>query len=228
MSRNHRYGPRDDMFHGSDEMLYINGGAAVTKNQILRQAGTQGHWKVLIPSQASTMADVLAPLYLAMSASRVDAIKHLQNNGVATTKGTISGVDTSSATALDPVYLSATTSGGWTLTRPAFWVRKIGTVQKVHATDGVIEFDGTPPHCIGRTLTIPAASSSVGTSVGALYEGTAVIAVVRGTAADESVADATLTSINRIYWNGSGAITIEGNANATADTLVSVFFYPYG
>jgi len=61
--------------------------------------------------------------------------------------------------------------------------------------------------------TIPAASSSVVVAVGAEYDGQPAFATL-------GFIDGTLTTLLSAGWDGSGNLTITGNANATADTLV--------
>lgn len=87
-------------------------------------------------------ADVLgAHAVLVMQASLATA-----TDGQAYRSYRLTSVDTDGAAVGDPVYLDATTPGGWTLTPPsaAGAIRQVvGRVAVVHATTGEVEFDLT-------------------------------------------------------------------------------------
>lgn len=68
---------------------------------------------------------------------------------------------------------------------------------------------------IAGTATIGANTSfKTGIAIGAEYDGKPAIAMVMS-------ADGTLTHILRVEWDGSGNLSIYGNANATADVTVA-------
>lgn len=64
------------------------------------------------------------------------------------------------------------------------------------------------------TATVLAAASSVVVAVGEAYDGMPAVATV-------AEVDGTLLYVQSAVWDGSGNLTITGNAAATADTLVS-------
>lgn len=66
------------------------------------------------------------------------------------------------------------------------------------------------------TAVISGGSASVAVQLDAALDGNAAVA-------NSNTADATLTTIQSVVWNGSGQLTITGNANATANTTVSYF-----
>ena len=67
---------------------------------------------------------------------------------------------------------------------------------------------------VSGTGQIDAASDNVAIVVGADYDGKPVSVSL-------NFVDATLTNLLTAVWNGSGTLTITGNANATANTAVS-------
>lgn len=193
--------------------------AAITKDKILYVTGVSGRFYEMAVAGVSVSTDCLAnPLYLATSPGRVDSELALKANGSAVLTGAIREVDTSAGAVGDPVYLAAS-AGGWTLTAPAVR-RVIGHVAVVSATAGVINFDGRV-RAIGGRATIDAASAAETlTFSDTSLAGRPVVATVVGTVADETAADATLTNILRAHWDGADLV-LTGNANATANTLVS-------
>lgn len=203
--------------------------AAVSKWDILVITGTSGRWYNMTPADADSARHASDKLFLATSPGRVETNPALKANGVCVPEGAIIGtdalpVDTSAATVGDPVYLS-NTAGGWSLTQGTH-KRKIGRVARVNATTGIIAFDGRSPGAgiLSREVTITATNTNVAIAFDATTAGAPFSVTVMGTAADNSVADATLTSA-RGYWSGNNLI-IEGNAAATADTDIMIMVHP--
>lgn len=66
------------------------------------------------------------------------------------------------------------------------------------------------------TATIVATEDDVTIAVGAAFNGKpAVVSIM------QAAADATLTAIETIAWDGSGNLTVTGNAAATANTTIA-------
>jgi hypothetical protein len=65
---------------------------------------------------------------------------------------------------------------------------------------------------VSNTAVIPAASANVILPLGEDYDGKPVVATIM-----QDPADGTLVYIARTHWDGSGNLTVEGNATATAD-----------
>lgn len=68
------------------------------------------------------------------------------------------------------------------------------------------------------SATILAGTASITVTLPLALDGKPAFAQIR-----QAADDATLTSIKRCKWSGAGVLTIYGNANATADTVVSYF-----
>lgn len=197
---------------------------AISKNAIVTASGNNGKYLTMTNADADNPAHALSPLWLSTSSAVVSPTTHLAVNGTCVSRGAIIGdsanvVDTSTATLGAPVYLS-NTAGGWALSAGTH-KRQIGIVAKVHATDGIIVFDGALGQgSISGRATIIAAAATVSIAFAAALVGSPVTATVVGTVADETVADATLTNVLRAHWSGNNLV-ITGNANATVDTLVA-------
>ena len=73
--------------------------------------------------------------------------------GVALKKFLLSGIDTSAGSVGDPVYLSDSAAGGYTLTKPTATdkIQIVGRIREDHATTGAILFDLSGPQQIVHT-----------------------------------------------------------------------------
>lgn len=154
-------------------------GASVAKDEILTPVSVAGGWLRMAKADANRDLDVGRAVFLAMSNAEIDPYDSDAPTGIAALRGVIEGVDTSTATLLDPVYLSET-PGAWTLTPPLQPenVRRIGTVMKVGVTDGEIMFDGTldTGTMLVGSATILNGNTFVAVPVGARFNG--MLAVV--------------------------------------------------
>lgn len=92
---------------------------------------TTGRWNVSL-SQAAAIGGALAQ-YVLRNAIANGA------NGLAYKSHRLENQNTSGALEGDPVYLSRTVAGGYTLTPPAFARQVVGRVAVVNVTTGVVE-----------------------------------------------------------------------------------------
>jgi len=118
----------------ASEIVY-KANEAISKGNVLYVAGVDGGFHRLGKADKDTAAKARTTLYFALH--DVPSGQH----GRAALFGVIEGVDTSGSTIGNPVFLSA--SGGVTLTKPMSGdVRVVGSVAKVSATAGEVDFNG--------------------------------------------------------------------------------------
>jgi len=123
--------------------VHNSSGSAITKGQIVYINGVDVGTN--LPTIALAKADVHSTVY---AVGMVDDAIPDGTSGYIVTVGKISNLDTSAFSAGDPIFLSATTAGVFTATKPiqpAFTV-PIGYVTKSNATTGVVLADIAPIH----------------------------------------------------------------------------------
>ena len=128
----------------------------------------------------------------------------------------ITGVDTSSATAGNPVYLSET-AGGFTKTKPTAAgsvVVPVGTILEVDATDGVVMLKpgGAALEGFRKVGTVTVANggtTSPTVALGANFAGGRAVATI-----NEATSNA--TTVNYVTIDGSGNLVVELSADPGA------------
>ena len=124
----------------------IRGSAALAENDIVYVTGVNGEYVEVAKAGNTGAAKFSGLLYrvLQPSSSGLPG-QGPQHTTVGSIFGMVEDVDTSSATVGDPVYLSTSSSGAWTLTKPTDGpVRCIGFVTEVSASAGAWQFCGVP------------------------------------------------------------------------------------
>jgi hypothetical protein len=110
-------------------------GATLAKGTVVYISGASGN-KALVSKSLATSEGVSAGTYGLLSASIAN-----NNNGTAVIAGIITGLDTSAYVDGDKVYLSPTTAGTYTTTKPSApnHLVYIGVVTRSHANQGTIQ-----------------------------------------------------------------------------------------
>lgn len=110
-------------------------GATLTKGTVVYVSGASSN-KALVTKAIATGDPTSAGTYGLVQAD----ILH-NNNGTVVIGGIISGLNTDGYTNGDKIYLSPTTAGGWTTTKPSApnHLVYIGTITYVHANQGAIQ-----------------------------------------------------------------------------------------
>ena len=117
-------------------------GATLVKGALVHINGTHANGNPLV-EKANNLTEVPA-----IGMLNADILNNA--NGVVVTNGEINGIDTSSASGNDVIYLNG--DGGWTTTKPigVAKIQNIGVVSRLHASNGSIEILGS-----GRTNDLP-------------------------------------------------------------------------
>ncbi len=111
-------------------------GATLTAGTLVFVSGVDG--TTLLPTVTKAKADAIGTL--ALHVVQFDVLN--TEDGTLAPFAYVEDVDTSGQVAGDPVYLSASASGGFTFTKPVEpnIVQRVGTVLKVDASTGIILF----------------------------------------------------------------------------------------
>ncbi len=129
--------------------VYNNTGATLTKGTVVYINGGQGNLPTVTKAQANSDA-TSAQTY---GVVRTDITNN--NNGYVTVIGNLDNIDTQAYAAGTQLYLSGTTAGAWTSTKPSAPIHLVyvGIVVRSHPTQGVVEIriqngyeKGTPAH----------------------------------------------------------------------------------
>ena len=114
--------------------VYNDSGVALTDGQVVYISGAQGNRVAVKLARADTDATSAGTLGMVTEPIAIGA------EGFITILGTVNGLNTSGLTAGSLVYLSGTTAGAYTTTKPSAPVHTviIGYVERVHATVGSI------------------------------------------------------------------------------------------
>lgn len=112
-----------------------NTGSTLTPGQIVYINGALGNRPTVALSQANAEA-TSAGTYAMVEASIAN-----NTDGTVITSGTVMYLDTSALTEGDKLYLSPTTAGAWTTTKPSApnHLVYIGTVTRAHPTQGTVQ-----------------------------------------------------------------------------------------
>ena len=115
--------------------VYNNTGATLTKGTVVYINGGQGNLPTVTKAQANSDA-TSAQTY---GVVRTDITN--MNNGYVTIIGNIDNIDTQAYAAGTQLYLSGTTAGAWTSTKPYAPIHLVyvGIVVRSHPTQGVVE-----------------------------------------------------------------------------------------
>lgn len=115
--------------------VYNNSGATITKGTVVYINGGQGNLPTITKAQANTEVASNQTIGLV----RADITN--MNNGYVTVAGTLIDLDTNGFTDGTTLYLSPTTAGAYTSTKPTSpdHIVYIGVVVRAHPTQGVIE-----------------------------------------------------------------------------------------
>src|SRR5882672_6561674 len=123
----------------------------------------------------------------------------------------LTDVVTTGAAVGDPVYLSSTTAGRWTLTAPTAAARKVGEVLVVSATAGIV------------LLAPQEYASATGNAAGILYENTADSAAVPATAAEVAFDKSVTLPANLLTTNQILKVRASGTIPTTVGATTYVF-----
>ena len=164
---------------GQEEHVYVRNASGVTINNgdAVRISGAAGV-NVQVEKAISEIKSFTLP-------TESDAIlgvatEDILNNqsGYITTFGQVRDVDTSGFTAGDILYLSHTVSGSWTNTRPPapYYPARVGIVEVVNATTGVILTRPAEPIFLGDIASITSSNVPIGVPSYLCYNDTTSIA----------------------------------------------------
>lgn len=203
--------------------------ADLSKYDVVYITGTVGAYLKVTAADADLAAMATQPLWLMTTPAHVESPEKPTGyaNPMAMVVGTAdAAVDTSSAAIGDPVFLS-NTAGGWSLS-PGTYRRRIGTVTKVHATEGEWFFDGRiGAGILTGTAIIATTNQDVAVTLPAALTGKPAWAVIIGEnpLASPPIADAGgALNVDRVFWDGAD-LKIEANAAASHATGVMVQWF---
>jgi hypothetical protein len=115
--------------------VYNSTGATLTKGTVVYINGGQGNLPTITKANASA-DNTSAQTYGVVQADITN-----NNNGFVVVIGSLNDIDTSAYTAGTQLYLSGTTAGAWTSTKPSAPIHLVyvGIVVRSHPTQGVVE-----------------------------------------------------------------------------------------
>lgn len=187
---------------------YNDSGVALSDGQVVYISGAQGNRVAVKLALATTDGTSAGTLGMVTESIAVGA------EGFITILGTVNGLNTSSLTQGAIVYLSPTTAGAYTTTKPVAPQHTVtlGYVERVHATVGSIYVKVDNGYEIDELHNVLITSAASGNTL--IYDATA------GVWKNANLTDGTGISITE----GAGSITIanSGVTQATAGTGISV------
>lgn len=175
---------------------YNDSGVALTAGQIVYISGAQGNRVAVKLALADTDATSAGTLGMVTESIAIGA------EGFITILGTVSGLNTSALTAGAIVYLSPTTAGAYTTTKPVApqHTVTVGYVERVHATVGSIYVKVDNGYELDELHNVLITSAASGNTL--IYDATA------GVWKNANLTDGTGISITE----GAGSITITNTA----------------